>query len=149
MLTVAQRASVLTAAVVLAGAGLTGCQDSGSDASRGPGGLRSGGQSTAPASAASPEPPAAPSAAPQPDDLPEGMPLPQGTLASVDGTAGAYRLVYTVADPAAAVAAYGAALEAGGYTVDPHEGGVVASKDALQVVVTTTPTTLEVAFAAE
>ncbi|MBT2405298.1 MULTISPECIES: hypothetical protein [unclassified Streptomyces] len=148
-----KRASGLFAAVIVAGLGLTACQQADSGATGGEKAPSAASSSAADTGKASGAPAATPSAVvggtTLPADLPAGLPLPQGELTSVTGTAGSYVLVYRSSGTAGQVAQYATALESAGYTVTRGGGTVAASEKGVDVVVTSTPTTLTVALSQE
>ncbi|MEV6951696.1 hypothetical protein [Streptomyces sp. NPDC051183] len=150
-----KRAARLLTAVIIAGFGLTACsQTTTSNSSEGKGGSPSAAAST-PAAGSSAQPTPAPSATPsvvvngkqKPKDLPADLPLPQGELTSVTGTTGAYVLTYTASD--SALDAYATALESAGYEVVRTPAAVTGTKAKVNVMVTKTPGTLQVAIAVE
>ncbi|GAB7183404.1 hypothetical protein ATKI12_3235 [Kitasatospora sp. Ki12] len=165
-----KRTSALLATVIVAGLGLTACNNDSSStaapssaaattpaaapASSAPAAAPSASQPAA-APATTPAAPAAGGAVPtnavvggktRPADLPADIPLPPGKITLVNGAAGAY--IITCEATAGDYAKYEAALKAAGFEVtSAGNGSGLAEKGESNLVITSSATTITVTYA--
>ncbi|MGW4896998.1 hypothetical protein ACWEQL_32775 [Kitasatospora sp. NPDC004240] len=157
-----KRTTVALAAVAIAGLGLTACggDDKPAAAAAPTSAAVTSAAASAPATPAAtkpalPIPSGLPTNVPgvvtggttKPADLPADLPLPSGKIASVNGVPGAYIMTFEVPDAVAGLAAYGKALTAAGYDFIGAGAAGAAEKGDVNLMISSTPTTITVTYA--